>query len=248
MLSNERQDRILRVLQKKRTATVRELAALLYVSDATVRRDLLQMQELGVLKRSHGGAVLLEAADEISIFVRMTENASEKERAATNALKALPHEYKTLFLDSSSTVLALAQRLNLSGKTVVTNGLQTAVQLAKIRDIHLVFPGGNVSATGTSVSGGWTINLLRDFRFDLMLSSCAAIDPSGAYETSLEQREVKRTVFSRAARKILIADHTKFGTNAQYFFNELSAFDSLVFDELSPAQRAALDGLPVVCG
>ena len=114
MLQNERQEEILKILKQNRSATVRALAQKLYVSDATVRRDLMEMQNLGLLKRSHGGAVLLENADEISIFVRMNENADEKERTATNALKYLPNDFETVFLDSSSTVLALAQRMDLS--------------------------------------------------------------------------------------------------------------------------------------
>jgi len=234
MLQNERQEEILKILKQNRSATVRALAQKLYVSDATVRRDLMEMQNLGLLKRSHGGAVLLENADEISIFVRMNENADEKERTATNALKYLPNDFETVFLDSSSTVLALAQRMDLSQKTVVTNGLQTAAQLARGRGIRLILTGGNVSPTGTSVRGSWTNTQLREFRFDLALVSCAAFDEEGAFETSLEQREIKRAVFRRAKRKILLADHTKYGSGAPYLLCGIDEFDEAVFDELPP--------------
>ncbi|MDE5896561.1 MAG: DeoR/GlpR family DNA-binding transcription regulator [Clostridia bacterium] len=244
MLSNERQEGILNLLRKEKSAAVKEIAASLYVSEATVRRDLKEMQDLGLLKRSHGGAVLLERADEISIFVRMTENAREKELAAANALGHVP-PFRTVFLDSSSTVLALAQRLDLSEKTVFTNSLQTAIRLSKVRGIRLVLIGGNVSPTGASVSGSWANSLLREFRFDLMLSSCAALGSACAYETSLEQRELKRTAFERSSVKILIADHTKFGANAPYLFHDFSAFDKIVFDLIPESERASLRGLPV---
>lgn len=229
MTGNERQDAILELLRAEKNANVKFIAKKLYVSEATVRRDLTRMQELGLVRRSHGGAAIREAADEISIFVRMTENAHEKERAAFNALPLVP-PFKTVFLDSSSTVLALAQRLDLADKTVVTNSLQTAIRLSKVRGIHLALLGGRVSPTGTSVAGSWANNLLRDFRFDLMLTSCAGIREKCAFETSMEQRELKRTAFERSGAKMLIADHTKFGAPAPYLFAPLEAFDFVVSD------------------
>ncbi len=246
MLSNTRQDKILSYLKQHVSATVKELAAALYVSDATIRRDLIEMQTLGLLKRSHGGAVLLEAADEISIFVRMTENAKEKELAAGKALRFIPSDFKTVFLDSSSTVLALAQRMNLTDKTVITNSLEALVQLSKMRGVNLIVPGGNISPTGNSIMGSWTNTLLSDFHFDLMLTSCAAVIGRGAYETSVDQREVKRTVFDRSDCRILICGHSKFDQPGSYLFKDLSSFDKVVFDRLSPEEQKRFEGLPMV--
>lgn len=246
MLADERQNKILTILRKSGVATVSELAKTLYVSEATVRRDLAEMQGLGLLRRSHGGAVLLEAADEISIFVRMTENAQEKMKLAVKAIKHIPTDFKTVFLDSSSTVLAVAQQMDLAGKTVITNSLQAVNSLSQVQGINLIMLGGTVSPRGHSVTGGWTSMLISEFKFDLMLSSCAAVDTQGAYETSLDQREVKRAVFRRSAFRILLADHTKFEEQGSYLFENLSAFDMIVFDELSENRLRELHGLPVI--
>lgn len=242
----ERREAILAILRKSGAATVDELAEKLYVSEATVRRDLAEMQSMGQLRRSHGGAVLLETADEVSILVRMSENAGAKTQVATKAVKQLPSDFKTVFLDSSSTVLAAARLMNLSDKTVVTNSLQAIVELSRIRDINLIVPGGTVSPRGHSICGSWTARLVSEFRFDLMLSSCAAIDTNGAYETSIEQREIKRTVFNCSAVRMLLVDHTKFEMTGPYLFEPLAKFDMIVFDELSEERRAALRGLPVI--
>ena len=246
MLTNERQNLIMNMLRKSGAATVSELARALYVSDATIRRDLSEMQSLGLLRRSHGGAVLLEAADEVSMLVRMTENAQEKAQAARKAARHIPSDFKTVFLDSSSTVLALAQQMNLSDKTVITNSLQTASSLARIRGINLIVLGGVVSARGNSVSGSWTKALISDFRFDLMLSSCAALDTVCSYETSLDQREIKRAAFERSAHHVLLADHTKFDSAGAYRFEDLTAFEMIVFDKLPEERRAALSHLHIV--
>lgn len=247
MLSNTRQDQILEYLKKNVSATVKELASALYVSEATVRRDLIEMQSLGLLQRSHGGAILLEMSDESSIIVRMTENAKEKALTASKALPHIPTDFKTVFLDSSSTVLALALRLSLVNKTVVTNNLQTVLQLSKIRDINLIIPGGNISLGGTSVTGSWTSSQLSSFHFDLMLTSCAAVIGDGAFETSIDQREVKRTVFDRSDCRILLVDHTKFDRSGTYLFKQLSDFDRVIFDSLTDEQKQALSGCPIVC-
>ena len=154
MLTTERQNMIMDYLKEHKTAVVRKLAASLYVSEATVRRDLKELQKMGLIERSHGGAVHPENAEEISIFVRISKNAKEKERAATNALKILPDfPFRSLFIDSSSTALALAGRMDLSYKTVVTNNLQTAMQLSKKNNSTLILLGGNVQFNTNSATG-----------------------------------------------------------------------------------------------
>lgn len=240
MLTNERQEQILNILKMRHSATVKTLANSLFVSTATIRRDLNEMQKLGLIERSHGGAVILEEADEVSIFVRINENAKEKERAAFQALNLIPKDFKSVFLDSSSTVLALAQRLDLSRKTVMTNNLQTAVALSRMDDVNLLIPGGNIYSKGNSVVGSWTTSLLKDFSFDLMLCSCAAIKDKCAFENSIEQREVKRTVFERSECRILVCDHSKLTKKGTYMFQPLSCFDGVVFDYLTDEDRNSL--------
>lgn len=237
MLTSERQNKILEYLKERKTAFVRDLAAALYVSEATVRRDLNEMQKLGLIERSHGGAILPENAEEVSIFVRMNKNAREKERAATNALKRLAGiPFRSLFVDSSSTALALAARLDLSHRTVVTNNLQTAMQLAQKAGVNLILLGGSVQANTNSATGSWTVRQLADFSFDLMLASCAAVVGGEAFERSLDQKEIKRAAFERSAKRILVVDSGKFITSGTYRFQSLDAFDCVATDAPPPAE------------
>ena len=130
MALNERQDGILGIIKEQKRVTVEELASIFFVSEATIRRDLTEMKAMGLVERSHGGAFLPENSEEVSLFYRMERNAGEKERAATKALPHIP-PFKSVFIDSSSTALALAEKMDFSYKTVVTNNLQTAIQLSK---------------------------------------------------------------------------------------------------------------------
>lgn len=234
MALTERQNEILRKLKENKTAVVSELAQDLFVSEATIRRDLAEMKSMGLIERSHGGALLPENAEEISIFFRMEKNASEKERAATKALPYIP-PFKTVFIDSSSTALALAERIDLNFKTVVTNNLQTAIQLSKKPNITLILLGGNVHFNTNSATGSWTARQLQDFTFDLMISSCAAVLGSDVFERSLEQKEIKRVAFERCRYRVLLIDHTKFEAHGTYRLSSLSDYNVVVTDTTPPA-------------
>ena len=239
MALNERQDTILQTLKEHRSASVKKLAKLLFVSEATIRRDLQEMQSMGLIERNHGGAILPEHADEISIFFRMQKNPKEKERVATKALSHIP-PFRSVFIDSSSTALALAERMDLSFKTVVTNNLQTAIQLSKKPNLHLILLGGTVQFNTNSATGSWTAKQLGDFSFDLMLCSCASVRGVEALERSIEQKEIKRTAFLRSEKRILLFDHTKLNESGTYLQAKLSEFDLVVTDEKPP--ESLLDG------
>lgn len=243
MALQERQRAILDVLKKQNTATVAELSQTLFVSEATVRRDLKEMQTMGLLERSHGGAFLAESAEEVSIFFRLEKNARQKERIAAIALDRLP-PFKSVFIDSSSTALALLQRMDLRHKTVVTNGLQTALQLSKKESINLILLGGNVQYNTNSATGSLCSRLLNDFSFDVMIASCAAAKADGAYERSLEQAEIKRLAFSKSGYRILLADDSKFSESGTHRVAPLSAFDAVVTNAPPPIP---LENVPVVC-
>ena len=230
MTLNERQNAILSILKEHRTANVKKLATKLYVSEATIRRDLTEMKALGLIERNHGGAILPENSEEVSIFIRMTQIAREKELMASLALPHVP-EFHSVFLDSSSTALAFAQRLDLSFKTVVTNNLQTAIQLSKKPNINLVLLGGNVQFNTISSTGSFTARQIAEFSFDLMISSCAAVEGNETFERSLEQKEIKRAAFERSRLKYLLADQSKFTVGGTYRLARLDEYDLVVTDK-----------------
>ena len=233
MALTERQKDILQSLKASKKISVKALAEELFVSEATIRRDLSEMQAMGLIERSHGGAILPENSEEVSIFLRMERNANEKERVATKAILRIP-PFKSVFIDSSSTALALAARIDLSHKTVVTNNLQTAIELSKKNNINLILLGGNVYFNTNSATGAWTARQLADFSFDLMLSSCAAVCDGAAYERSIEQKEIKKVAFERCKKRILLVDHTKFNAYGTYRIADLADYDLVITDFAPP--------------
>lgn len=233
MKNQERNDRIFEYLKQHKRAKVGELASALFVSETTVRRALDELQDFGLVERTHGGAVLNENADEISVFVRINKNAKEKEQLATTALEFIP-DFGTLFLDNSTTALALAERLNLAHKTVVTNNLQAALLLSARHGVTILFLGGEVLYRSNSVAGSMTMRELSGMRFDLMLGSCAAISEEGAFENAFGQFEINRLAISESRHRILLVDSSKFEARGSYLLAPLSDFDLIVTDKEPP--------------
>lgn len=231
MLTLERQTEILEYLKQKKTATVRELAARLYVSDATVRRDLGEMETLGLLRRSHGGAVLVEKnRDELSVLVRMEQNADAK-RAISDPVISLLADCASVWLDSSSTVHFLSTVWKPSRKTVFTTGIQTALELSKLSDVQVVMPGGVVKFHTDSLEGEVAREEMRGFYADAMVCSCGGIGTDGTVtESTLAQCAIKQGMMQQSQLRILMADGSKIGARRAFCIGTLGDFHVFVCD------------------
>lgn len=226
MFTSERFKLISDYLREHNRATVDELSKVLYVSPATVRRDLNEMQKLGMIQRTHGGAVFADDADEVNIFVRIEKNAADKEKTASLVIGRLP-SFNVVFIDNSSTCLALAERMNFQYKTIVTNGLQLAVKLSDKKDVKVIFLGGVIQYSSYSTDGPLANDMLDRFHIDLMLSSCAAIKEDGTYEPTAETMQIKQKAYSRCDKHILLADKNKFCNSHPYRTQELKDYDAI---------------------
>ena len=227
MFVNERFNSITEYLKERKRASVTELSNVLYVSPATVRRDLLEMQKMGLVARTHGGALYLDNSDEVSIFVRLEKDSLEKELTASVALDRIP-PFQTVFIDNSSTCLALAERMDLSHKTIVTNGLQIASKLSSKHDVNIIMPGGELHYNTNAVTGSLACNQLRSFKFDLSLCSCAAIDTDSSYEFSLETIQIKKVAMEQSKLHVLVVSESKFTRTAPYVTCGLSAYHAIM--------------------
>lgn len=245
MLSAERKNAIMDYLREKKGATVHELSRAVYVSEATVRRDLSEMENDGLLRRSHGGAVLLEREEgEFSMRVRQTENVPEKQAMARLALPLLGAG-SSFFLDSSSSVRTLCALWDPAHITVVTTGVETAFYLSRRRGVEVILPGGVLRGLSGSLGGALCLRQIADFRADICLCSCGALSYKGElYESGVEAGEIKAAMLSRATTRILLCDHSKIGRTRAYRYASLGAWHILVTDrrppdELADACRAA---------
>lgn len=142
MLEKGRLNQIMDSLRQHHNLTVTEISKQLYVSEATVRRDLTRLEQMGFIKRVYGGAVLLgNAQSEPPLVLRARQNAQPKIQIAAEAARYLRNG-QTIFLDASSTVMHLVKHLEeLQSITIVTNGLKTAIELQPLYQPHGVLYG-----------------------------------------------------------------------------------------------------------
>ena len=235
MLTLERQDEILAILQKKNSATVEELSNELYVSGATIRRDLRDMEKQGLIKRSHGGAMLYKSSAEDSAFaLREQENTGAKKIIANLATRLVSNG-NILFLDSSSTVGFLIPQLNsFDSLSVTTTGLRNALLLSQTEHIKIYIAGGQILNHSNSIIGSDTIEYISRMNADIAFMSCSGVDVKGFTDSSTEQAKLKRKMRSNSKKLAMLIDSTKFDKTflcTDFSFDEV---DYLITDKLPP--------------
>ena len=215
-------------LEEEGTVRIDELAEAYGVSEMTIRRDLDELEALGVARRVRGGAVAVGP----ELFAeRHRHNARAKAKIAEKLLGLLP-EVGTLALDASSTVYRLATSIEgARDRVVVTNGLDTFTSLADRSGVTPTLTGGSREPRTGSLVGPVASRSSEDFLFDLFICSSAAIDPVlGSSEASLAEAEVKRSLSRSSGRVVLAVDHSKLHTRAQARLFTLDELDLLVTD------------------
>jgi DeoR/GlpR family transcriptional regulator of sugar metabolism len=230
-LAARRRQRLVLLVESRGAARLDELSAALGVSQATVRRDLNLVSAAGRLRRVHGGAVATDQRiDEPHFEVKAGAAAAEKERIAAAAVRLLAPD-DTVYLDSGSTVLAVARLLHgWNHLTVVTNSLPVANELVG-RGPRVIVIGGELRATSRAFVGPLTRLLLDDLHVDRALMGTFALSlEDGLTTTDPAEAFTKQIVLSHAREVILLADSTKLGTRSFVRAGRLDDVDVLVTD------------------
>lgn len=238
MLSLERQEEILKMLAKSKSLTVEELASELFVSGATIRRDLKIMESQGLIKRSHGGAMAFRSSAEESAFsIREQENINAKKIIANIAIKLIKNG-DSLFFDSSSTtgfVIPLLQKMKYLSAT--TTGLRNALLLSQTNNVKIYIAGGQILNHSNSIIGTDTLDFISRFRADISLVSCSGVDLSAGFtDADIEQCKLKRKMRENSKVIAMLCDSGKFGKTflcTDFTFNEI---DYLITDKLPPEE------------
>ena len=245
MFAIERQDEIIQIIKERKSVTVNELAGELFVSPATIRRDLSAMEKAGTIRRSHGGAILVgSSSDESSILMREQENVPEKKEIAAIAVRFVKNN-SSLYLDSSSTVGKIVPLLKrFSFISIVTNGLKNALLLSETTNARIYVTCGMIQSQSNSILGADTVEYCRKLHTDVAFISCNGIDvTNGITEASIEQAKVKQTMLNNSAVKVLMADSSKFGKTYMAKTADFAEVDYLVTDVMpAPEYVAAIEG------
>ncbi|UZJ81005.1 DeoR/GlpR family DNA-binding transcription regulator [Fictibacillus sp. KU28468] len=233
MFVPERRKAILDRLNESQRVSIKELAQEIQVSEATLRTDLTRMEEEGLLKRTHGGAVLAESNDnETSFSIREKKNKTEKSVIAKEAA-ALIENGQCIMLDASSTALELARVLKEKQirLTVVTSGINTALELNEHPDITVILLGGIVKRGSHSLEGTLGVNILSQINIDLLFTSSNGFSiKSGLTDFSVYEVELKKAMVKASKKVVALLDHSKFHKNSIASFAALDDLDIIITD------------------
>lgn len=240
-----RQVRILDLVGRDGFVSVSQIAADLGVSEMTIRRDLVSLEEKGLLTRTHGGALAAQGAvpeifdaEEPQFDQRRRRNAAAKAMIAAEAARLIgPRE--TIGLDVGTTVLALADEIAVrSDLRFFTNNVRAAIRLAGSRSpVYLL--GGQLRDSELSLIGAGVVAQVREYFFDRVFIGVSGIIEAGLYDYSLEDSEVKRALIERAGEVVVLCDASKFDHHSLARVCDWDAVDVLVTNLPPPPHLAA---------
>ncbi|ADL42091.1 transcriptional regulator, DeoR family [Caldicellulosiruptor obsidiansis OB47] len=244
MLAIERRQKIMAMLNENKSVLVPELAKLFNVTEETIRRDLEKLEKEGLLKRTYGGAVLVENYNvDIPFEFRNVTNIEGKKQIALSLIKYI-EDGDTLVMDSSTSALQVAKLLKTKKKiTVITNSEQIINELKVFEDtIKVISTGGTLRNKSLSLVGPIAEQTLRSLNANKAIISCKGFDIEKGFTESNElEAQVKKLMIEIADKVYMIADHTKMNKTALVNIATLDDVDFIFTDKiLPPSQENAI--------
>jgi DeoR family fructose operon transcriptional repressor len=198
----------------------------------TIRRDLEYLENKGIVKKMHGGALLVkQESGQPSFYERIEEFDEEKNRIGQAAARMIK-EGSIVFFDAGTTPLAVIAHIpNDLEFTAITNGLMTAVALCSKVKASVINIGGNIHQSSYSATSYLAIENIKKFNADIAFISTKAISvPIGTFEAQLPLIEIKKAIVSVSSKIILLADHSKFEAKSMCLSIPMEEIDTIITD------------------
>lgn len=231
MLTLERHNEIISLLNKNLRMTTNELCKELNVSATTIRNDLNFLDKQNLIKKFHGGAAIIEKHFTMDIHKRDKENQEEKESIAIEALDLI-ESGQCIILDASSTSLALARKLHKFEKlTVVTNGIYTMLTLKDMPNVTVIFIGGIATKNSACTEGLLGEGLLNKIHADFAFVSAHGFTLNeGLTDFNIYEVELKKLMLKRSKKSVALLDYTKFDHISTASFGKSNEIDFIITD------------------
>lgn len=235
MSQSFRQPEILDIARREGRVTVEKLAEHFGVTHQTVRRDLTELADTGQLERVHGGAILPSGTTNIGYEDRRALNAKAKQAIAEACAQAIP-ENTSVFLNIGTSTEAVARELlRHRDLMVVTNNMNVANILAGNALCQVIVTGGTLRRSDGGLVGSLTTQTIRQFKFDLAVIGCSALDLDGdILDFDIQEVGVSQTIIQQSRKTFLVADHSKIQRSAPARIASLAEIDMLFTDAELP--------------
>ena len=234
----ERRQGILNRVTEAGRASVTELSQAFGLSEVTIRADLQALAESNLLLRTHGGAIAVNAGSQyLSLNLRRLQQMQEKAHIGA-AAAALIQDGDAVFLDSSSTALAIAQCLtDRRYLTVVTNGLAIAQELLDAAGVTVIVIGGALRRDTASLIGVDGLDILKRVNLNKGFFGSHGISAeAGLTDVSADEAEVKRLVVQAVREVVAVVDRTKWGRIGVASFATAGEIDKVITDRDAPSE------------
>ncbi|GHV85234.1 DeoR family transcriptional regulator [Spirochaetia bacterium] len=243
MLTLERQNAIRDILHREKAVSITHLSGRFATSTASIRRDLEKLEQQGLVKRTYGGAVLIEGlTEEIPLLVREIAQKEAKQKIAGTAARFIADQ-DTIFMDSSTTTKELTNFLSdKKNLTVITNGIRAMTDLAQQENVDVYGISGKLRKPSLSMVGNQAETNVTNYWGAKLFFSCTGMWIShGAMDYSDAEAEVRKKMMSVSQEIVLLCDHTKFDRPAFYKICPFSQINILITDQkLSPQWETLL--------
>ena len=240
MKINERKDEIIRILSNADYVTVDEFSRQLGVSKVTIRSDLTELEQRGLLFRTHGGAMIPEHNANVRVISNTLKEYATEKRLIAKAASSLIENGQTVIIDSGSTTVNMVGYLSEKDITMVTNSL-LAVDVAKQDpSIEVIMLGGSLRRNSMGFIGPMSTLVVSQIHADVMFLGSSGYTNDCIYCTNLIEAEIKKEMMKVSDKVVFLADSSKYGKKA---FSSLSIWDDIdvfVTDKIEPSLRNRL--------
>ena len=239
MFLEERQEAILNLLSRDGKVRVKDLSEMFKVTEDCIRKDLGALEKQGKLKRTYGGAVVRrENLHMLEVSKHRNTDVEAKRRIAQAAVKLI-HEKDMVFLDISTSNLAIAELLVKTDRemTVVTNMIDILVVLARNPKIRLVFAGGKINKSRAGFWGGMTLDFISRLKPDIAFVGAVGVDvkENSVSTYDIEDGINKAAIVRVSKRAYVVAEARKLSSDGNYNYTSLDTLSGLITDS-KPAE------------
>ena len=230
--ANQRRDKILAMIREDGQAKVADLSRIFKVTEVTIRQDLEKLEQEGLIRREHGGAILNQERDSIGELQLVNQQNMDAKRAIAEEAVKLIHDGNTIILDSGSTTTEIAKLLSgYHNLQVITNALNIAMILGKETGINLNVTGGEFKSPTLSLTGDKAAHYFNGIHADKVFLATAGISlKAGLTYPSLSDLVVKKAMIDSSDIVYLVADSTKIGKSSFASLGALSMVDYIITD------------------
>lgn len=234
----EREEKIINILVQKDVMTVNELADKLYISKPTLRRDLIKLEQKGVITRTHGGASLIKnpADTKIPFALREQEQNDAKTAIARKAVSFIK-DGDIIMLDATTTAYTIVPYLaDFHNIIVITSSAKTSLALGQM-GIRNICTGGLMIQKSFSYVGGDAQAMVSRYNADVLFFSCRGLSNNGLLsDNSIEENQLRRIMMQHAAKKIFLCDSSKIGKVCLHNLCHVSEVDEIICETKVPQE------------